>query len=105
MHYPHQRLASGYPAYLPQRQHALINPTQTHHIGIAYKRMAGQRQSRDRSIDLKQIGTVTPVAQIDIQTFAQKRDAGAPGRRGKMYRWVIGQLFHHEHGGIHTIRT
>ena len=87
----------GHAAYAPERQHALIDPVEHHHVSLFYQRMALQRQSVAACAYLEQCGTIETVGHEYFQMLLQKWHACAPLRCGKNHIGVGCGFVNHQH--------
>ncbi len=97
--WPHR----GDPAYLAERQHALVDPAQHDGIGAEYLGMAAEREAVGGNGGLKEVGARAAVAGKDAQVLHIKGQARAQARGGLNYPRLGAAGAHHEHTGIDTI--
>ena len=91
--FPH----SAYPAYFPERQHALIDPIEHHHIGLPHKRMLRQRQAVGSNRHRKKILAGKAIRSKNSGMLRQKGYLFPQAACSYMHAIIIAGFMHHKH--------
>ena len=83
-----------------QREHALVGPAQQQGIGLTHPGVAAHIDAASGRVDLKQCVAASTIAQIDAQSFGQKRPVAAQSVACHSHMWVVAAPVDHEHAGI-----
>ena len=103
MHDPHHGASERENApQTSEREHALIDPSEADHVGLADKSVAVERQTVRCRIDLEKRVAAQTVGEKDLEAFGEKSAADTRRRRGDMHVRRVCQFFGHKHRRLHA---